>query len=307
MNHHELLDVAAMAAAGTVARGHRYFARSLESPDLTTAATDAHATVEELRTDGTAVVPVDTPAGTFEAAYRVWEWHGPDAPTLVYHHGSGEWPFDFRRYSWNTFRRLFVGTSLDRPVNLVVLRAPFHDHSPVRYLRAMGDLANFVGTLAASTALADALVHRLRDRGVPGVVLSGISLGGLVTNLHRACFGSADRYVPLLAGANVSDIFVSSAHRRLTATDARQRADHLADRLDFEGAFCAVDAPPCRPLLGRHDRVITLDDQHDCYRNLPLELIDAGHVSGVFAAEALREHVLGSVRAVGDAGHSGDF
>ncbi|WP_276258848.1 hypothetical protein [Haloglomus litoreum] len=297
MNHHELLDVASVRLAALVAGDARYFSRSLEGPSLHGAAAAATVAdgVGDLRHAGVETVDVDTPAGTFAAAYLPWQWHGPDHPTLVYLHGSGERPFDFGRFGSNSFRRLFVGA--DVPANLIAVRAPFHEGSNREYLREMGDLENFVGMLAASTGLVDALVDRASEVTEGPVVVSGISLGGWTVNLHRACHGSADRYAPLLAGAAPGELFVSSAYRHLTATAALERAAHLRDRLDFEAAFTAVEAADCDPLLGRYDRIVEFDRQRDGYAGLPLAVLETGHVTGALATERLREHVLGALAA----------
>jgi len=85
------------------------------------------------------------PLGTFEAAYMPWQWHGPEYPTVVYHHGSGEHPFEFGRFLSNSFRGLFVGHEVDLPVNIVGVRAPFHDRSQTEYARALGDLGTSSG------------------------------------------------------------------------------------------------------------------------------------------------------------------
>ncbi|WP_435157348.1 hypothetical protein [Haladaptatus sp. DFWS20] len=162
----------------------------------------------------------------------------------------------------------------------------------MEYVRAMGDLRNFVGMLAASTHLIDALVERASERTDASVIVSGISLGGWACNLHRACFDTADRYVPLFAGAALDDLFVSSAYRHLTAASARNRPETLHEALNFEAGFSAVDTENCTPLLARYDRIIELDRQRSCYAGLPLSVLNRGHVTGSLATEALRTHIV---------------
>lgn len=294
MNHHELLDVAAVSLSALAIRDAKFFARDVDGAPLVDVAAEASVDLGDLWTDGARTVPVETPAGTLEAAYLVRRWHGPDAPTLLYHHGSGEDPFDFGRFGSNSFARLFETAPVADPVNLVAVRAPFHDGSSTAYARAMGDLSNFTGMLASSTALVEALTDRLRERGGP-VVVAGISLGGYVADLHRAVHGTADRYAPLCAGARPGEMFVSSAYRRMVADRALARPDHLRDRLDFEESFVAADAP-CDPLLARHDRIVEFDVQRPAFDAHDLATVEKGHVTGALATNQLRDHVLASVR-----------
>ena len=292
MNVHELLDVGTVRLSALLLRDATFFARSLDSRPLVEVASDTEASVEDLSRAGERTVTVDTPIGAFDAAYMPWQWRGPDYPTLIYHHGSGERPFDFGRFSSNSFRRLFVASDETIPANLVAVRAPFHDGSNMDYARAMGDLENFVGMLAASVGLIDALATRASERTSSPVLASGISLGGWAVNLHRACFDTIDRYVPIFAGAALGEMFVSSVYRKMTAKPAQRRPDHLREVLDFEEEFTAVGADDCSPLLARYDRIIEYDRQRPSYEGMPLSVLDKGHVTGSLATDGLHEHVL---------------
>ncbi|MDG5777416.1 hypothetical protein VB773_21720 [Haloarculaceae archaeon H-GB2-1] len=291
-NIHKLIDVGTIQVSALLLRDAKFFARSLDSRPLIEVASQSKASVDDLRSAGERTVTVDTLIGAFEAAYMPWQWRGPDYPTLIYHHGSGERPFDFGRFSSNSFRRLFAATDQAVPANLVAVRAPFHDGSNMDYARAMGDLENFVGMLAASVGLIDALATQANDRTSHPVLASGISLGGWAVNLHRACFDTVDQYVPIFAGAALGEMFVSSVYRKMTAGPAQRRSDHLREVLDFEEEFRAVEMANCAPLLARYDRIIEYDRQHSAYAGMSLSVLDKGHVTGSLATDRLREHVL---------------
>ncbi len=298
MNYHEFLDTATVWASSVALRGDKFFSGSIDSPRIGDAVSEAQVTLGTLETDGTQVVTVETPAGRFECGYLTWRWYGDDVPTLLFHHGSGENPFDFGQFSSNTFRRLFATEAWDVPVNLIVVRAPFHDRSSAEYARSMRDLADFVGMCASSTALVDALTETLRERGSPGVVVSGISLGGWVTNLHRAFAGTATRYAPIFSGASFGEMFATSVYRKMTGPQARANPDRLRETLDFERAFTESGTDDCSPLLARYDRIIEFDVERDCYGGHPLTVIEKGHITGSLATSLLRAHVRESIPRV---------
>ena len=99
MNVHELLDVGTIELSAALARNAKFFTRSLDSRPLIEVAAESEASVDDVGRAGERIVTVDTPVGAFEAAYMPWQWRGPDYPTIIYHHGSGERPFDFGRFS----------------------------------------------------------------------------------------------------------------------------------------------------------------------------------------------------------------
>lgn len=299
-NRHELIDIGTVRLSALLLGDAKFFARSVEAQPLVSVATGTDATVEDITTAGQHVVTIDTPVGAFDAAYLPWQWLGPEYPTLVYHHGSGERPFDFGRFSANSFRRLFVTTDEEFPVNLVAVRAPFHAGSTLEYARAMGELEHFVGMVAAATGLMEALTTQLRSRTDQPVILVGTSLGGWVVNLHRACFDTADRYVPLFAGAALGEMFVTSAYRHMTANTVGRRPARLRTVLDFEDEFTAVDTSGCVPLLGRYDRIIEYDRQRPSYEGLSVSVLDRGHITGALATERLRAHIVRSLPDGGD-------
>jgi hypothetical protein len=295
LNKHELIDIGTIRLSALLLGEVKFFARSVSAPPLVDVARETDATVEDISRAGRHDITVQTPVGAFEAAYLPWQWLGPEYPTLVYHHGSGERPFNFGRFSANSFRRLFVSTNVEFPVNLIAVRAPFHAGSSMDFARAMGELENFVGMIAAATGLVDALTTSLKDRTDQPVILAGTSLGGWVTNLHRACFDTADCYVPLLAGAALGEMFVSSVYRYMTAEKARRQPAHLHSVLGFEDEFTAVDVSDCVPLLGRYDRIIEYDRQRPSYAGLSISVLEKGHVTGALATAELREHIVSSL------------
>ena len=294
MNRHELIDVSTISMSGLLLGNSRFFSRSISSAPIGDVVSSMAIDIETIRTGGVQEVSASTPIGEFQTAYLVSQWRGSDAPTLLYHHGSGEQPFEFGRFSSNSFRRLF-GTNFDRDVNLIVLQAPFHDRSNREYIRAMGDLENFVGMLATSASLIEALTGRLRDTGCSAILAAGISLGGWAVNLHRAHYAGVDRYVPMFAGARLGEMFVSSIYRKLVAEPARANPEVLRTTLDFEDAFTSDDADDCDPLLARYDRIIEYETQRFTYEGSHLGVLEKGHVTGSLATDALRAHIQRSV------------
>lgn len=294
MSLHGLVDRATVRLSGTLLGSNRFFADGLESPPLVAVAAESGAALDAFDPEGVHPVTVETPVGEFEAAYRAVRWVGPTAPTVLFHHGSGENPFGTGPLQSTSVDRIF-DERFDVAANVVAVRAPFHDRSSRAYAKAMGDLSAFVGMVASSSAVVEALAAALHEGGSAAVVVSGISLGGWVTNVHRAVSGSAELYAPIFAGDRLGEMFVSSVYRAMTGERARANPDRLRAVLDFDAAFREAEAP-VSGLLARHDAIIEYGVQRWAFRDEALATIDDGHVTGSLASGALREHVERAIR-----------
>lgn len=291
MNLHVLADRGTALLGRLFAGRDRFFARDLVSDPLVDVIDATRVDAPGPDGPGTHETPAETPACELDSAFRVARWPGPERPTLIYLQGSGERAFDFSSRSKSTFRTVVLDAETGWEANLIVVRAPFHQGPQREYARAMGALGNFTAMIAAMVVLADALVGSLREQGSGPIVITGISLGGWATNLHAARYGTADAYIPLLAGAALDDLFLRSSYRRMAAASALGRPDRIETVLNFEAAFRGAPGERVFPLLARHDQFIRYEPQRRSYGDIPVTTIDRGHVTAAGSPGLLREHV----------------
>ena len=177
MNKHVFFDQLTAALASTALGKNRFFSQSIESPGYKAFLDEITLSVSSLE-EGIHETEINISNETLDPAYYVAQWKGTGYPTIIYHHGNNERPFDFSRYAKNSFRTIFMDQKDPIDANLIAIRAPFH-HSTLRaYQKKVGHLSSFVAMLAASTKLIDALVDELRNKTDSRIIVSGISLGG---------------------------------------------------------------------------------------------------------------------------------
>lgn len=272
------------------------FSQSLESQPLGVVTKDTVAEISQFVEGQWQTAKATSPLGCFDAAYLVYRWHGFSTPTLLFIHGSGEQPHDFGRFSSNSFKSIFT-EAFGEKLNLILLRAPFHEESQGEYMKALAHMQNYVGMLASTTALLHALAASLRIQGCPRVFGVGVSLGGWVVNLHRAYFGQfIDSYIPMIAGTRLDEVFGASCYRKLTAKSAWSRPQRLRDLLDFEEDFRSNQSKDCYPLLARYDQFVDFLTQKRGYEGMNLQVIEKGHFSAMQAANSLRLHIQNSIK-----------
>lgn len=291
MNIHSMLDHAIVALAAGFSGKRTFFSESVASPGY---AEHLHHIQMELPAfrPGITELRADTLAGPVDPAFDVYQVKGKGYPTIVYHHGNNERPFDFGRFAKNSFKDIFVGEAEPMEANLINLRAPFHNGTLRHYQENVSRLSNFVAMLAASVALLERLTALCRSRQMEPVLIAGISLGGWTANLHRAHYNSADAYAPLLAGAALGDLFTDSAYRKMAGPPAQERPETVKDVLNFEDDFLRVPDKNVFPLLAQYDQYIRYERQKACYAEHPIQVLEKGHVTASFAADDLRAHIL---------------
>ncbi|MFU8771625.1 MAG: alpha/beta hydrolase family protein [Anaerolineales bacterium] len=239
-------------------------------------------------------MPTETFAGRVDPAFQVAHWESAGLPFIIFHHGNNERPFDYSLTSKNTFKNVLYKQKDFDDTCLVSLRAPFHN-SLKEYQQRMEHLTHFVGMLAVSVRLVEKLVEFAREQGYLPVVVTGISLGGWVTNLHRAYYNSADAYIPMLAGASLAEVFLSSAYRKVTGDLALENPRVLREALNFERKFIKVPDKNVFPLLAVHDQIIEYNIQRRAYENHIIEELQKGHLTASLDFQALRQHVISNI------------
>lgn len=294
MNLHEFLDISSITLASTMVTRSKFFSESVETSTLAEHLAAIKLKLPNIKGEGMYEVVAETFAGKVDPAFQIVQWQGRGYPIILFHHGNNERPFNFGLTSKNTFKNVFYQQDGFEDTCLVALRAPFHQDMKT-YLSKMRHLTHFVGMLAVSVKLVEQLVQFARQQGHSPVVVSGISLGGWVTNLHRAHFNTADAYIPMLAGASLGEVFLSSAYQKLTGKPAFENPQTLREVLNFERKFTRVSDNNVFPLLAVHDQIIQYDIQKRAYGNRFIEVLEKGHVTASLDSSALRQHVISNL------------
>jgi len=285
MTLHDLLDRLTLGVSGPVL-GRPFFADSLDSPRICEMLKETYPAFPAITGKGYYEMRVETPAGMLYPGFRIAQWLGGGHPTIIYHHGSNERPSDL------SFNLIFPIHRMKIPANLVAVRAPFHE-STTEYIRAMRHLKNFVGMLAASTAVIESLVRYAAGSAEAPVLVTGTSLGGWVANIHHAYFNTAEYYAPLLAGVDIGDTLFNSSYRTLVSDRGIAGRRQVQEALDFEQAFTDAGSANVYPLLALHDQIIDAGVQQGFYRGAQVEVFNRGHITGALSYASMRDHVLG--------------
>ena len=270
----------------------RVFRHGIDSPPLSMHCAAVQLSLPALTATRHYTVTARTLVGDLAAGFQVRWGPQPDLPVLIYHHGIAEIPYD------KSFRGIFRG-ALPGQAHLVAVRAPFHRTWP-DLLPGLGSMQHFLAMCAVAMQLGEAVRQALLARGARGSVVVGTSLGGFLALLHHLMLGTADGYVPLLAGPDIAHVMLDTHYRRFLAAQALAHPTMLQVLLDLRQDFQVSDTRRVLPLLAQYDQDMLYAHHAACYAasGVPVVTIARGHITGSLAFATLRAHVLACLQTL---------
>lgn len=299
MNKHIFLDYITASIGAMISGKKKFFADSLKSPTFEEQIAGIELKLPQISGEDIYEVQTETVVGKLDSAFRIAQWKGKDSPTIIYHHGNNERCFDFRQTAKNTFYNIFINTKDRVDANLIVVRAPFHNCSLKHYQNSMVEISNFIAMIATSVRLNEEIINEIKKENSRMIITSGISLGGWVTNLHRGIFNTSTAYAPLMAGAYLGELFLTSKYRKMASSLALENPDIIRRLLNFDKLFERHNTQNVFPLLSKFDQFIEYDVQKETYKGYPLKTIECGHVTGALNTNELRNHLLSVLKFAG--------
>ena len=287
MNIHSCIDTLSIKMGSLYGDKVKFFREDIESEPLTEMPGALEIDFSPVEGAGEYSVPVRY--GDIEgiARYNIINWADKKAPSVLFHHGSGE--TDYTRRIRKIFRK-----EEHAHINVIAVSIPFN-RTMKEYLYGIGSLRRFAFLLSSSVRLIEGLGVWLKTLGFEKIVVTGISLGGWITNLHYSLYGSLDEYRPVFAGGALDHLFTDSMYRKMTAFPAREHPEKLKEALNFEDAFRAKSPNNVYPFLARHDQYILFERQKGIYLPENTSVLEKGHITGSMDANALREHIFGKL------------
>jgi hypothetical protein len=209
----------------------------------------------------------------------------------MYHHGICIVPY----YSLG---RPLLSPASDFDSHIVLLQAPFHRwiFDPLR--NGLATAHHAYQMLAGSVAMMQMVHTFFQEMGAPYTVVSGVSLGGIVSFLFQGlCDEPARAVIPFIASPNMAQVFWDAANMvdRPLAIDR----EVIDDRFDFTSYYRRGDPGRYYPMLATEDMFFTSQAHLPIFQQSPVRLLKASHVTFVRHLPQMRRHihhVLNSLR-----------
>lgn len=284
MNIHKFVDNFSMCIAGKTVK-KKYFSKNVSSRKVKDWFEVLMLEIPSIDAEGHHQIKVEYDGCVHVAGIHIDQWQGKDYPTIIYHHGAAEGSYDF------SFKRILTKHKSDIKANLIGIQALFN-HSNKQFMDSISNLSSYTMMLAASVLMVEQIIKNLRLTSDSRIIVTGTSLGGFVTNLHYTYYNSADRYVPLLAGARIGDALMDSAYSNVMSEYGKSKSKDVIEILNFDQDFRKRNQNNLFPLLASHDQIVEFSVQSQDYDKTKIESIPFGHSTGATRYELLRKHIL---------------
>ncbi len=217
----------------------------------------------------------------------------PARPTLIYHHGAGD------TQPLRDFRRIFPSEFIIG-YNTFVIHAQNHTTRSDYLHHSVDSFLHHQETFAGSVLAVDEIIKYHRSNSKQPVVVTGVSMGGIVASLHAFFFGSADQYFSMVAYPNAGEVFLGNAYK--TAVD------DWADKRKQPGyinSFAISSFDPALtgkvfPILGSADRIVPFDQSFEFWnsRGFETKVFPYGHFTPGIVAKEIREYMTSRMKNI---------
>ena len=267
--------------------GTPFFSGSMETATFEEHMDNTHVSLPRLSGSDLQPVPIQSLAGEITAGVRVVVWTGATAPTIIFHQGGGEIPFD------QTISAAYrQGPS--PTVNVIAVKTPFQT-TQTELAESFVHFNNYVAMIASVVQTTEALIQSQDLAASSRVLVGGYSLGGFVSGRHHIIYNTADAYVPFVSGTAHAEIFLTTVR---ASKIARKQKEILRSRLNFTKNWAASDNSNVFPVLSRYDQLNRLAVQGPSYGDMALDIWTGGHLYGAKRPYLIRdklESVLASL------------
>lgn len=249
--------------------------------------------VYHLTAPGEHRVHLDTPAGDICCHVRVRLAANPHAPLLLYHHGINELPYTA---SW---WRIFRGRA-QFPVHNVCVQAPYHDSWIAPFSEGFASLQNIYQMFAGSLRLMELMQSQFEAQGAAYTVLAGVSWGGMTSMLYEGLFQNTRAVIPMLSSPDLAQVIWDIAqmfHRPIPLP-----LTLMKQYLDFTPYYQRCDPQKVFPVMGKNDLFFRIDNHARIFDDDRLLTIAAGHITGLWQPQPLRQHIARVLQTVSPSG-----
>lgn len=207
----------------------------------------------------------------------------PTKPSLIFHHGAGQ------TNPKSNFNLVFDEKFASR-FNVFIIHAQHHSTFGDYLNNSVDSFLHHQQTFAGSVLTVEKIIKYHHTQTKTPVVITGSSMGGIVTSLHAFHFGTGDWYLPLVAYPNVGEVFLGPNYKTVVADWTNKRSNP-----SYLNSFTIDTIDPkltakVFPFLGKNDSFIPYERANAFWQNngFTVRTYPFGHFTPFFARKEIQ-------------------
>jgi len=211
----------------------------------------------------------------------------PTKPSITFHHGAGQ----INHMLPATF---ILGKKIMDSCNVFVIKAQKHTSTYEYLTEAVDSFLHQQQTFAGSVLATEDIVKYHKKYSKKPIIVSGVSMGGIVASLHAWIFGTGDFYVPITAYPNVGEIFLGQSYRfAISQWDKKRTIQSYLDSYRIDKIPRSL-SKHVFPVLGRFDRIVPFDKADKFWKTqgITAKVFPYGHFTSIIARSEIRKMLL---------------
>lgn len=213
----------------------------------------------------------------------------PKRPTLIFHHGlSSIRPI--------LELKILANTIFYKKFNLFMIKASHHEKITQVINKYVNNFNNFATNTAASVIAVNEIVNFHKSQSKKPTVVTGFSLGGIITSLHYFFYNSSDYYFPIIAFPNLGEIILDENNKEFVHNyDLLKKNKSI--RVSFKIPKELQDKPRNKifPILAESDELVRFEKARKFWKDYEVKTLNVGHFSIFVKRKEIREHILSKV------------
>lgn len=226
-------------------------------------------------------------SGTTQILFR----NGFDStrPTFLYHHGLGD-PVPGLQL------RTVIDPNKHNKYNLILIKAANHNRTKTLSLECTSSFGRLASTFCASIIAVNEVVNYHKSQSRKPIILTGISIGGMVISHHHFLHTTADYYFPIISYPNIGEILMDPVYKNIVANQQKLRNNKSIKKC-FEIPKELKNKPKSKiyPVIGRYDNLVNYQKSKKFWRGYKVKTIPTGHYSVFTAGEDIRDYIKNTI------------
>jgi hypothetical protein len=177
-----------------------------------------------------------------------------------------------------------------------MIKASHHDKITQVINKYVNNFDNFaVGTAVSIIAIKE-IINFHNSLSKKPIIVTGFSLGGIVTSLHYFYFNTAHYYFPIIAYPDLSNIILDKNNKEFIYNyDLLEKNKSIRESFKIPSQLKDKPKDKIFPILAEADELVRFKKARKFWKDYEVKTLNIGHFSIFMKRKEIREYILSKI------------